>query len=143
VKKRQKIEQGQHRLARKQIKKCACRKIQLRLNSQALQDEVTKLSERVSSASASKASPPQNVLPTAVNRFPEVTIRREFKIGEKGQKNRLSYTNPMHQIDRGLRKGHGEAEVMEAVIKSISPGLSIRDMLEIKSGLTLPQLKAK
>lgn len=118
---------------------------QLQLNSQALQDEVRRLSERVSSASASKASAPQNVLPTAVNRLPEVTIRREFKIcgqiGEKGQKDRLSYTNLMHQIDRGLSKGHSEAEVMEAVIKSISPGLSIRDMLEIKSGLTLPQLK--
>ncbi len=31
---------------------------------------------------------------------------------------------------------------MEAVIKSISPGLSLRDMLEIKRDLTLPQLKA-
>lgn len=48
----------------------------------------------------------------------------------------------MHQIDRGLSKGHSEAEVMEAVIKSISPRLSIRDMLEIKSDLTLTQLKA-
>ncbi|KAJ8349360.1 hypothetical protein SKAU_G00244900 [Synaphobranchus kaupii] len=119
---------------------------QLQLNSQALQDEVRRLSERVNSASPSQASAPQSALPTAVNRLPEVTIRREFKIcgqiGEKGQKDRLSYTNLMHQIDRGLRKGHSEAEVMEVVVKSISPGLSIRDMLEIKSDLTLPQLKA-
>lgn len=62
--------------------------------------------------------------------------------GEKGQKDRLSYTNLMHQIDRGLSRGHSEAEVVEAVIKSNSPGLSIRDMLEIKSDLTLPKLKA-
>ena len=119
---------------------------QLQMNSQALQDEVRRLSERVNNASPSQASVPQNVLPAAVNRLPEVTIRREFKIcgqiGEKGQKDRLSYRNLMHQIDRGLNKGHSEAEVIEAVVKSISPGLSIRDMLEIKSDLTLPQLKA-
>lgn len=47
----------------------------------------------------------------------------------------------MHQIDVGLSKGHCEAEITEAVVKAISPGLSIRDMLEIKSDLTLPQLK--
>lgn len=41
----------------------------------------------------------------------------------------------------GLSKGHSEAEIMEAVIKSISPGLSIRDMLEIKNDLTLSQVK--
>lgn len=113
---------------------------QLQLNSQALQDEVRRLSERMNSALSSQVSAPLNV-----NRFPEVTMRREFKIsgqiGEKGQKDKLSYRNLMHQIDRGLSKGHSEAEIMEAVIKSISPGLSIRDMLEIKNDLTLSQVK--
>ncbi|XP_035262887.1 uncharacterized protein LOC118221695 [Anguilla anguilla] len=89
---------------------------------------------------------PQNALSAATaSRLPEVTIRKEFKIsgqiGEKGQKDRLSYVNLMHQIDRGLNKRHSEAEVTEAVIRSISPGLSLRDMLEIKRDLTLPQLK--
>jgi len=75
-----------------------------------------------------------------------MTIRREFKIsgqiGEKGQKDKLSHTNLMYQIARGLNRGHSEAEVVEAVVKSISPGLSLRDMLEIKQNLTLPQLKS-
>ncbi len=44
-------------------------------------------------------------------------------------------------MDRGLRKSHGEAEIIEAVIKAISPGLSLRNMLEIKRDLTLSQLK--
>lgn len=118
---------------------------QLQQDSQALQDEVRRLSDRMNSASLSQTSAPQSVPSAAMNRLPEVTMRRDFKIcgqiGEKGQKDRLSYTNLMHQIDKGLIKGHSEAEVMEAVIKSISPGLSIRDMLEIKSDLTLPQLK--
>ncbi|KAK0131983.1 hypothetical protein N1851_033224 [Merluccius polli] len=43
----------------------------------------------------------------------------------------------MHQIDGGLRRGHGELDIIEAVIKAISPGLKLRDMLEIKSDLIL------
>lgn len=118
---------------------------ELQQNSQALQDEVRRLRERVNSASLNQPSAPQVVPPAAVNRLPEVTIRKDFKIcgqiGERGQKDRLSYTNLVHQIDRGLSRGHSEAEVVEVVIKSISPGLSIRNMLEIKSDLTLTQLK--
>lgn len=76
---------------------------------------------------------------------PEVTVRRDFKvcgqIGESGQKDKLSFTNLMHQVDKGLRRGHSEAEIIEAVIKAISPGLSLRNMLEIKRDLTLSQLK--
>lgn len=41
----------------------------------------------------------------------------------------------------GLKKGHSETKIIEAVVKAISPGLSLRDMLELKSGLTLSQLK--
>ena len=78
-------------------------------------------------------------------RAPEVTIRREFRIcgqiGEGGQRDKLSYNNLLHQIESGLRKGHGESDVIEAVIRAISPGLKLRDMLEIKHDLTLPQLK--
>lgn len=44
-------------------------------------------------------------------------------------------------MENGLRKGHSESEVIEAVIRAISPGLKLRDMLELKIDLTLPQLK--
>lgn len=77
--------------------------------------------------------------------LPEVVLRREFKImgqiGEGGQKDRLSYTSLVHQIDSGLRKGHSEQEVIEAVTRAVSPGLHLRHMLEIKSNLTVPTLK--
>ncbi|KAM9467441.1 uncharacterized protein Hap1MRO34_014209 [Clarias gariepinus] len=76
---------------------------------------------------------------------PEVTIRRDFKIngqiGERGQKDKLSYNNLMHQIDTGISKGHRESEIIDAVIRAISPGMSLRDMLEIKTNLTLSQLR--
>lgn len=115
-------------------------------STQALSEEIERLSGRVEKKKTSRPPDQQEVMQQPPqNRLPEVTIRREFKIhgqiGERGQKEKLSFTNLMHQIDVGLSKGHCEAEITEAVVKAISPGLSIRDMLEIKSDLTLPQLK--
>lgn len=82
---------------------------------------------------------------TALTRLPEVTLRREFRIigqiGEAGQKDKLSYTSLINQIESGQRKGHGEAEIIEAVTRAVSPGLHLREMLEIKRGLTLHTLK--
>lgn len=75
----------------------------------------------------------------------EVTLRREFRIsgqiGEAGQREKLSYTSLINQIESGLRKGHSETEIIEAVTRAVSPGLHLRDMLEIKRDLTLPTLK--
>ncbi|XP_028251810.1 uncharacterized protein LOC114427792 [Parambassis ranga] len=106
-----------------------------------LRGEVKALGEKLKITDAAPSSVP-NQLPPKV---PEVTIRREFRIcgqiGEGGQRDRLSYTNLLHQMENGLRKGHSESEIIEAVIRAISPGLKLRDMLEIKSDLTLSQLK--
>lgn len=77
--------------------------------------------------------------------LPEMMIRKDFKIegqiGEKAQKGKMSYTNLMHQINVGLHRGYPEPEIVEAVVKAISPGLSLRSMLEMKNGLTLVQLR--
>lgn len=68
--------------------------------------------------------------------IPEVTLRREFRvfgqIGEAGQKEKLSYTSLNNQIESGVRKGYAEAEIIEAVIRAVSPGLPLRELLEIK-----------
>lgn len=77
--------------------------------------------------------------------LPEVTLRRDFRIcgqiGEAGQKDKLSYTSLINQMESGQRKGHSETEIVEAVTRAISPGLHLREMLEIKRGLTLSTLK--
>lgn len=116
--------------------------LELQQSRKALEEEIKMLGEKLNISDSAKVSPVQNLLPVKV---PEVTIRREFRIcgqiGEGGQRDKLSFTNLMHQIESGLRKGHGESEVIEAVIRAISPGLKLRDMLEIKTDLTLPQLK--
>lgn len=46
---------------------------------------------------------------------PEVTIRWDFKIngqiGERGHRDKLSYTNFIHQIDLAVKNGHSELEI--------------------------------
>ena len=64
-------------------------------------------------------------------------LKRDFKIsgqiGEAGQQDKLRYVTLIHQIDLGLTKGYKESEVVEAVIKAISPHSTLRNYV-----LTLP-----
>ena len=65
-------------------------------------------------------------------------FHRDFKIvgqvGEPGQQDKLSYVSLIHQIDAGLKRGFDENEIVEAVIKAISPNSSLRSYI-----LTLPE----
>lgn len=74
-----------------------------------------------------------------------VIWHKEFKIsgliGEPGQKDRLSFSSLARQIESGLDKGYPEQEIIDAVIRSITPGLQLRSYLEGKAGLTLPTLR--
>lgn len=87
---------------------------------------------------------PEPPLKSTAYTLPEVTLRREFKvcgqIGESGQRDKLSYLSLIRQIEIGAEKGHTDTELTEAVIRAVSPGLPLRDMLEIKRGLTLSAL---
>ena len=88
-----------------------------------LEEEMSRLREKINRTPSSPVEPP---FPKA----PEVVIRREFRINgqicELQQKDKLSYTNLMHQIDTEKRKGHGDAEIVEAVVKAATPGRTKR-----------------
>ncbi|XP_078031531.1 uncharacterized protein LOC144467063 [Epinephelus lanceolatus] len=77
-------------------------------------------------------------------RFP-VQWSREFKIsgqvGEPGQRDKLSFSSLAHQIEQGIKKGFPEAEIVDAVVRAIVPGLQLRSYLEGKPDLTLPTLR--
>lgn len=112
----------------------------------ALEGEIKAMSVKLGAGDTDKVSERAALaLPLRNPLLPEVTIRREFRIhgqiGEGGQKDKLSYTNLIHQIEAGVRKGHADSEVIDAVIKAVCPGLHLRDMLEIKSDLTLDKLR--
>ena len=70
---------------------------------------------------------------------------KDFKvngqIGEPGQKDRLTFSSLARQIEHGLNKGFPESEIVDAVIKAISPGMQLHSYLEGKSNLTLPILR--
>ena len=61
-------------------------------------------------------------------------LRRKFKIsgsiGQPGETNKLNFISLVHQIEGGLAKGYSEAEVCEAIIRSISLGMALRSFLE-------------
>lgn len=107
-----------------------------------LQGEIDAAGERVKTMTTFES---KSTSSDTSKKIPEVTLRREFRIsgqiGEAGQKDKLSYTGLMNQIETGQRKGHSETEIIEAVIRAVSPGLALRDLLEIKNNLTLAILK--
>lgn len=71
--------------------------------------------------------------------------RKDFKIsgqiGEPGQRGKLTFSSLAHQIENGLNRGYPEIEIVDAVIRAISPGLQLHNYLEGKPHLTLPTLR--
>ncbi|KAK7902008.1 hypothetical protein WMY93_018777 [Mugilogobius chulae] len=60
--------------------------------------------------------------------------RKDFRIvgqiGEVGQKDKLNFTCLERQIERGLKKGYEEGEIVEAVIQAIAPDVKLKSYLE-------------
>ena len=72
-------------------------------------------------------------------------LRKEFKIrgqvGEAGQKGTLSYISLMHQIKNLKQAGYEEIEIVSVVIDAMIPSLTLRNVLETISNLSLAQLQ--
>ena len=70
---------------------------------------------------------------------------RKFKIsgqiGEPGQTEKLTFVSLMHQIDSELKCDYQEKEIMDAVIRAISPHSSLRSYVETLSDLSLAKLR--
>ena len=62
------------------------------------------------------------------------TLRRQFKIsgqiGEPEQKDKISFSSLVRQIQTGLSQGYDESEIVDGVIRSITPGMVLRSYLE-------------
>ena len=71
-------------------------------------------------------------------------LRREFRvkgqIGEVGQADKLSYVSLMHQITEGKAAGYDEDDIVNGVIRAMIPSLTLRNVLETTSNLTLERL---
>ena len=73
-------------------------------------------------------------------------LRREFKIsgqiGGPGQKDKLTFVSLVRQIEGASSKGYSDVEVIDGVIRAITPSMKLRSYLETISDLTLPRLRA-
>ena len=69
-------------------------------------------------------------------------LKRDFRIlgiiGSQGSKDQLSFISLSRQIETGKEKGYTDREIIEAVIKSIAPGLPLKDYLEAMRETGLP-----
>ena len=73
---------------------------------------------------------------------PQTWIRlKEFKIngkiGTSGQKDRLSSSSLIFQIQNGVKNGYSDSEIYDAIVKNIAPDLLLRTYLEGKADLNL------
>ena len=72
-------------------------------------------------------------------------LRRQFKIsgqiGEPEQKYKVSFSSLARQVQTGLAQGYVECEIVDGVIRSVTPGMVLRSYLETHKDLTLDRLK--
>lgn len=98
-----------------------------------------------SAARGTVANAQRQMIPSNVPQQPNHYWQKDFKIsgqiGEPGQKDKLTFSSLAHQIENGLSRGYAEIDIVDAVIRAISPGLQLRSYLEGKVQLTLPTLR--
>lgn len=114
----------------------------LRLSLKEKENAMHDLMKTSMNSPASSSKPENNMAPAPPNGS---MWRKDFKIsgqiGEPGQKDKLTFSSLAKQIESGLSKGYPESEIIDAVIRAITPGLQLRSYLEGKDKLTLPALR--
>ena len=70
--------------------------------------------------------------------------RREFKlkgqIGKIGDKDKLDFLSVKRQIDRAIKKGYDDVDIIEAVINATSSGSSLKGLLQVLPNLTVKEM---
>ena len=73
-----------------------------------------------------------------------IPLRKDLKIrgqiSEASQKDKMTYVSLMHQIKHAGLTGYTDQEVINAVISSVVPGLTLRTVLEATTDLILDRL---
>ena len=73
------------------------------------------------------------------------SLRRQFKIsgqiGEPGQRDKVSFVSLVRQMLNGQAQGYSESEIVDGVIRAITPGMILRNYLETYKDLSLDRLK--
>ena len=92
-----------------------------------------------------KASEQAQGAETKVNVDASKVLRWEFKIhgvvAGDNFKDRLSFLSLVRQIESGTKAGYKESEIVEAVIRAVSPSLNLRSYLEMIRDLSLSRFR--
>ena len=72
--------------------------------------------------------------------FKLVPFKIKGSIGIPGQKDKLSYTSLLFQVESGKASGYPKEEIISGIIQAITPGLPLRDYLETRGNLSLESL---
>ena len=117
----------------------------LRREIEALQLQLAEKQKKTEYGETKTQVPSRISTQTIPHSYPPTPWRKDFKIsgqiGDPGQKDRLTFSSLARQIEHGLSKGVPELEIVDAVIRSIIPGLQLRSYLEGRVNLTLPTLR--
>ena len=73
---------------------------------------------------------------------PQTWIKfKKFKIngeiGTSGQRDRLSFSISIFQIQNGVKNGYSDSEICDGIVKNIAPDVPLRTYLEGKADLNL------
>ena len=72
---------------------------------------------------------------------------KDFKIngtvGDPGEKGKLTYGSLLHQVNSGVARNFDETEIIDAVIRAITPGNATRIYLEGRRDLTVNKMMRK
>ena len=95
--------------------------------------------------STEKATQEAQGAKTKVNVDVSKVLRREFKIhgivAGDNFKDGLSFVSLARQIESGIKACYKETEIVEAVIRAVSPSLKLRSYLEMIEDLSLSRLR--
>jgi len=122
------------------------REVLRRKQEEEMNELLVKLDQLKTNSKTSGEKEPEKSNKTNAHEAPtHALLRREFKlagqIGEPGQTDKLSFVSLTHQIDSGLKRGYKETEIIDAVIRSISPHSSFRSYVEMLTDLSLAKLR--
>ena len=113
---------------------------------QPLEQETTANSQKVQNELRGQSAEEKKVqgTETKVNLDVSKVLKCDFNVygvvAGDNFKDGLSFVSLSQQIDAGLKAGYKENEIIDAVIRAVSPSLQLRSYLEMIQDLTLTRL---
>ena len=67
-------------------------------------------------------------------------LKLKGQIGKIGEKDKRDYLSVKRQINRALKKGYEDTDIIEAVINACAPGASLKGLLQVLPDITVEEM---